>query len=304
VSRHRPPFTAVGLGEVLWDLLPADRQLGGAPANFAWHAQNLGARGIVASRVGDDVLGREVLDRLRELALEMAWVTVDPVHPTGTVSVALSAAGVPCYTIHQDVAWDFIATDRRLLELAARADAVCFGSLAQRAPVSRAAIAGFLQATRPGCLRMFDVNLRQSFFSREVIEASLARSNLLKLNEEELPAVARLLGLAGDENTVLDALLRRYALRVVALTRGPHGSLLQTPSARSVHAGIPVRVVDTVGAGDAFTAAVVMGWLLGRDLDWINAQANRVASFVCSRPGATPSLPDELTAPFRERPPR
>src|SRR5438874_7577468 len=250
-----PKPLVVGIGEVLWDMLPGGRQLGGAPANFAYHAAALGARGAVASRVGGDDLGRDILARLEALGLDRSHVGTDPDHPTGRVDVRVDAAGVPEYLIHEPAAWDFIPDRRPLLDLARRADAVCFGSLAQRCAVSRDTIRHFLRATRPPCLRVFDINLRQSYFSREVVEESLRASDVLKLNDAELPVVSRLLDGAADERSAINLLLDRYPLRLVALTRGPHGSLLVARDGeRSDHAGAPVtRLADTVGAGDAFT---------------------------------------------------
>ena len=292
--------TIVGLGEVLWDMLPAGRQLGGAPANFAYHASALGARGVVVSRVGDDAPGRDVLRRLEALGLETRYVTTDPAHPTGRVDVRLDAAGVPDYVIHQPVAWDFIPADAALLEFASRTDAVCYGTLAQRSAVSRESVRAFLRATPPRCLRVFDINLRQSYFSREMVHDLLGPAEVLKLNDAELPVVARLLGLEGDAPAVIRRLLRDYDLRVVALTRGPAGSALYTPDRTSDHPGVPPpKVADTVGAGDAFTAALVLGLVRGDDLDRVNAFANRLASYVCSQPGATPAIPPELIAVWR-----
>jgi fructokinase len=281
----------VGLGEILWDLLPDGKQLGGAPANFAYHTQSLGARGVVASCVGDDELGRLIVARLVELGLDIQHVAVDERHPTGTVSVELDAGGKPRYTIHKNVAWDFIPSTPALLDLAARADAVCYGSLCQRSEVSRRTVRAFLESTRPDCLRVFDINLRQSFYGPEIVDAMLSLSNVMKLNDEELPVVARLLSISGTEPDILRALGDRYGLRLIALTKGACGSLLWTPGATSSHPGIrPPRIVDTVGAGDAFTAALAMGLLRGNLLDQINADANRLASYVCSQPGATPTL--------------
>lgn len=296
-DRTRPSYAIVGIGEVLWDLLPAGRQLGGAPANFAYHARALGADGIAASRVGDDELGREVLARFDALGLDRRYVQTDAAHPTGTVEVRIDAHGVPDYVIRQDVAWDYLAADPSLIDLAGRADAVCYGTLAQRSPVTRQTLHAFLRVTRPGCLRVFDINLRQSYFSREVIDATLRSSDVLKLNDQELPVVARLLGLNEPTDDAARALIDRYRLRLLALTRGGQGSRLYNANGTvSDHPGFPATIVDTVGAGDAFTAALTLGLLDGHDLDRINTFANRLASYVCSHPGATPPVPKELVA--------
>ena len=287
-------FVLVGLGEVLWDLLPGGKQLGGAPGNFAYHACALGGRGVVASCVGDDEQARDILRRLEELGLDAGAIATDPNHPTGTVSVELDDHGRPTYIIHENVAWDYIPETAAMLDLAGRANLVCFGSLGQRCETSRQTIRRFLAATPPDCLRVFDVNLRQHFFSRDVIIRSLELSNVLKLNDEELTVIAELLSIPGGWDEVLIELLRRYSLRLVVLTRGADGSVLRSADQASVREGREVEVADTVGAGDAFTAAVAIGLLRGLDLDTIHLHAQRVAGFVCTQPGGTPDMPAEL----------
>ena len=284
----------IGLGEVLWDMLPDGKQFGGAPANFAYHAKALGADAHVVSCVGDDDLGREILDRLDGLQLSHDDVALTDLHPTGTVSVELDADGKPDYVIHEPVAWDVIPWSERLTALAGQTDAVCFGSLAQRSAVSRRTIRDFLAATPAACLRIFDINLRQHYYSGEIITTSLQTANVLKLNDEELPEIARLLSIPGDEEEVLKTLRERFDLTLIALTKGDRGSLLLTADGQSIHAGQPAEIADTVGAGDAFTAVLAMSWMQGRELDAINARANRIASFVCSKNGATPEMPVEL----------
>jgi len=284
-GKHR----IIGLGEILWDLLPGGKELGGAPANFAYHAQALGAGACVVSCVGRDQLGDEILALLDDVGLDRTSLAVDPERPTGTVSVSLDAKGVPTYVIHTDVAWDFMPWSEGLATLAAGAAAVCFGSLGQRSPVSRETIRAFLGSTSPSCLRVFDVNLRQSFYDRDVIHESCALSNIVKLNDEELPILAQMLGLSGESTEdLLRELVNMYSLRLIALTRGSHGSILCAPDAISEHQGCPARVVDTVGAGDSFTAAIVVGVLNGEKLDRINDSANRLAAYVCSQKGAMP----------------
>ena len=287
----------IGLGEVLWDMLPSGKQFGGAPANFAYHAKAMGAEGVVVSCVGDDELGREILKRLDALELGRECVAVDPKHPTGTVSVTLDADGKPDYVIHEPVAWDFIPTVSAMEELAARTDAVGFGSLAQREATSRATVQHFLGATRPDCLRIFDINLRQHYYDRDTIAAGLEAANVLKLNDEELPVVAELLAIEGDEEALLATLIERFSLHVIALTKGGDGSVLAAADERSVHPGFAVEATagaDTVGAGDSFTAVLAMGLLRGLDLDTINQRANRTACHVCGQSGATPEMPVEL----------
>ncbi len=286
----------VGIGEILWDMLPGGKQLGGAPANFAYHATALGGAGSVVSCVGADRLGHEIIVRLGALGLDQSGLAVDPEHPTGTVDVQLDDHGKPSYAIREQVAWDYIPWSDSLRELAAKTDAVCYGTLAQRAEVSRTSIRDFLKATPSACLRIFDVNLRMDFFNSEIIRSTLLLSNALKINDEELPVVARLLDIRGAEAAVLSELLRRFKLRLVALTRGDQGSVLMSAAGIHVHPGIRTSVVDTVGAGDAFTAGVVMGLLQGLRLDQVNDLANRLASHVCSQAGATPPMPPALLA--------
>jgi fructokinase len=291
-------YVCVGLGEILWDMLPAGKQLGGAPANFAYHAQALGGQGVVVSCVGDDELGQEIITRLDELGLDRRYLAVDKSHPTGTVTVELDEYGKPDYTIHENVAWDFIPWHPRLAELAGRTDAVCFGSLCQRSEISHRAVRAFLEATVPECLRVFDINLRQSYFNKGIVQTMLELSNVLKLNDEELPVVAELLGLAGSEDELFARLTDNYGLRVIAVTRGGHGSRLYAQGRSSEHKGFRAQVADTVGAGDSFAAAITLGLLCGRSLDEINEFANSLASFVCSQSGATPRLPDRLASEF------
>lgn len=298
MTKEEQRYICVGLGEILWDMLPVGKQLGGAPANFAYHAQALGGRGIVVSCIGNDELGKEIMKRLEKLGLDSSYVAVDENHPTGTVTVELDEQGRPNYTIHENVAWDYIASNSGLLELAAQADAVCYGSLCQRSQVSRKTVRDFLGATNSDCLRVFDINLRQSYFKEEITRTMLELSNVLKLNDEELPVVADLLGLTGSETDILSQLTDIYELRLIALTRGAKGSRLYAQGENSNHEGLPAEVADTVGAGDSFTAAMTLGLLYDKPLDWINEYSNRLASFVCSQSGATPKLPDSLTQEF------
>lgn len=303
ISSLKSPITnpvVVGLGEVLWDILPGGRQLGGAPANFAYHAKAMGAKAYPVSCVGGDELGDEILRRIEAIGLSGEFVGVDAEHPTGTVSVELDIAGKPSYVIHENVAWDFIAPRPELIGLAARTDCVCFGSLAQRSAVSRTTIRDFVTATRDDCLRIFDINLRQHYFNIDTIAPGLSWATVLKLNDEELPVLAELLSIEGTSTEMLGTLYRRYNLDLIALTKGGQGSLLFTPEAHSIQPGLPVEVADTVGAGDAFTAALAMGLLAGLDLDAVAEGANRVASYVCSQKGATPAMPPELLRFLRQ----
>ena len=287
----------VAVGEVLWDLLPSGKQLGGAPANFTYQCRALGADARLVTRVGDDPLGSEVLERFRLLGLPTETVQIDPDLPTGTVDIVLDPDGQPRFTIREDVAWDRIAADERSLAIVSQADAVCFGSLAQRSELSRSAIRALVSATHSGAMRLFDVNLRPPFVNQDVITDSLTLANALKLNDQELPELASMFGMSGCAREVMAALADRFGLSLVALTRGQSGSLLLADGVWSDDPGREVVVSDTIGAGDAFTATLVVGRLSGRPLDEINGLANEVAAFVCSQPGGTPTLPDALKFP-------
>ncbi|MDA0378296.1 MAG: carbohydrate kinase [Bacteroidetes bacterium] len=285
------PLHVVGIGELLWDDFPSGRKIGGAPANFAYHCQALGAEAHVVSAVGDDAPGAALLAGLRHRHLDTAHIHIDPIHPTGRVSVSLDTEGVASYTIHEKVAWDAIPLTSALLDLAARTDAVCFGTLAQRSGASRRTIDTFLSATRPDCLRVFDINLRQSYFNAELIEAGLQRATILKLNEEELGTLIRLLGLEKDPLAAIDTLRQRFDLELIALTRGPQGCLLRSDGQTVEAAGSPVPTLrDTVGAGDCFTATLTLGLLRGQLLKEVAAEANRRAAFVCAQTGAMPDM--------------
>jgi len=288
----------VALGELLWDLLPAGPQLGGAPANFACHARALGADACLVSRVGDDSLGRGAVKALAALGLPTGTVAVDTASPTGTVDVLVEPDGQPRYQIHENVAWDGLVADSAAQEVASRADAICFGTLAQRSERSRSAIQSLLQIAPQSALRIFDVNLRQHYYTDTLVKESLERSNVIKVNDAELPKLAGMFHLTGDPRAQIRELAGRFNLRLVAYTRGPLGSLLYSGGAWSDLPGRKVTVVDTVGAGDAFTAALTVGLLAGRSLDLVHQGASEVAAFVCSRAGATPPLPDDLRARF------
>jgi fructokinase len=284
--------TVVGLGEILWDLLPSGRQLGGAPANFAYCSHLLGENAIVASRVGNDLFGREIREALARVGIGDQFVQADALHPTGMVQVQLDDAGRPRFEIVEPVAWDFLAWEPEWHRLASEADAVCFGSLAQRAAESRNTIRNFLDATRPGALRVFDVNLRQSFYSAEILTDSLKRANVVKLNHEEVPRVRQLLEMNGDTaSSFCRNLVQRFSLKLVCITRGEQGSLLCDGSQLHEHPGFRVKVQDTVGSGDAFTAALVHGLLQENSLAEINDAANRLGAWVASHSGAMPQVP-------------
>jgi len=287
-------FKVIGLGEVLWDLLPAGPQLGGAPANFVCHAHTLGADARLISRIGHDEWGRKAIEALERLGVPTDGIEVDPVLPTGTVAVAVDQHGQPNFAIHEHVAWDAIRGEPAGRAAMADADAVCFGTLAQRSEPSRSTIRSLLALAPATALRILDVNLRQHYFSSRLVEESLTLANVLKVNDAELPRLAEMFGLKGDVRSQISALSARYDLRWVACTRGGHGSLLCSGGQWSDHPGIETQVVDTVGAGDSFTAAMTLGLLAGWDLDRVNERANQVAAYVCSCAGATPPLPSQL----------
>ena len=295
-------FRVVGVGEVLWDMLLSGPQLGGAPANFAYHAHALGAQAHVITRVGNDESGLDIIRRLRGMGLPTATVQLDGAAPTGTAKVELSGNGLAHFTIEENVAWDYIAATREALAVGSAADAICYGSLAQRNESSRDTIQHLVAAVPAEALCVFDINLRQRFYSRGVIEESLQLANVLKLNDDELPTVAGMFSLGGSMENQIERLAQMFGLRVVALTRGANGSLLyqkdEDEARWSDCPSRPVDVVDTVGAGDSFTAALVLGMLRRMDLDEINDIANEVARYVCSQPGATPSLPVEFARRF------
>jgi fructokinase len=297
-------FNVIGVGEVLWDLLLTGPQLGGAPANFAYHAHALGAQAQVITRVGKDDYGREIIRRFHEMGLPETGVQVDETAPTGIAKVELSGDGLAHFTIQENVAWDHIAVTTEALVAASEAHAICFGSLAQRSEPSRNTIQQLVAAAPADALRVFDINLRQQFYSRDVIEQSLQRANVLKLNDDELPTLAAMFNLTGAAEDHIERLAQMFSLRLIALTRGANGSLLYQKDNDNNEvrwsdcASRPVKVVDTVGAGDSFTAALVLGLLRKMDLDEINAIANEVARYVCSQPGATPALPTEFARRF------
>jgi fructokinase len=252
------PPTVVGLGEILWDLLPSGRQLGGAPANFAYGSHLLGDRGIVASRIGRDQLGEDTRESLEKAGICGQFLQSDDLQPTGTARVRVDSAGQPKFEITQPAAWDYLDWTKYWQDLAKSADAVCFGSLAQRSEKSRTTILNFIDTTPPRAIRMFDVNLRQEFFSADIIFQSLQRANAMKLNHEEVPIVKELLAMTEQDDILFGrSLMERFDLKLICITRGAGGSLLCDRQDVDEHSGYRVKVKNTVGAGDAFTAGLV-----------------------------------------------
>lgn len=279
--------TVVGLGEALFDCLPAGRKLGGAPANFAYHVSQFGLTGYAVSAIGNDELGKEITDTFDKVGLHYILPVVK--EPTGTVQVTLDDKGIPQYEICLGVAWDNIPFTDEMKTLAQKTDAVCFGSLAQRSEVSRATINAFLDAMPKTALKVFDINLRQHWYNREVVETSLQKSNILKINDEEILVVKSLLELQGTTYGELCLeLIRRYDLQMVILTCGTEGSYVFSEQEESFLPTPKVQVADTVGAGDSFTGAFVALLLQGKSIREAHEMAVKVSAFVCTQAGAMP----------------
>ncbi|MGA3132991.1 MAG: carbohydrate kinase [Terracidiphilus sp.] len=298
----------LGIGELLWDIVPDGTRLGGAPANFAVMAGRLGNRAAILSRIGRDDLGRQAVDRLETMPVDTSSLEVDPDHETGRVTVSL-AGGEPSYTIHERAAWDFLELSDEWVALAERAGAICFGSLAQRNLQARKTIQTLVAEASDTCIRIFDVNLRAPFYSAEVIEESLELATVVKMNDAEMPLVLDLLGLdtakvppTGEMSSTpeylraaAERLLAEFpSIETVAITRGSRGSLLATREEWAEHPGFPIKVGDGIGAGDAFTAAMVHYMLHGVDLATLNEAGNRWGGWVASQSGAMPALPDAV----------
>lgn len=308
-----PFHPIVGIGEVLWDLLPAGPRLGGAPTNFSILSARLGNPVALVSRLGRDELGATSLAELRAIAsLDITHLQHSEGLTTGTVSVTLDAEGRPQYEINAPAAWDELTETDDLRTLAGQAAAVCYGSLAQRNATTAETLRGFVEATRPACVRVCDVNLRRPFYSKDILLWSLQHATVLKVSDEELPTLAEMLhgeslstpleGLTGEALSAAATQIARSLLafapqcRLVAITLGPHGSLLATRAEVHRHAGFSIRVADTIGAGDAFTAGLTHAYLRGASLANISQISNLCGSYVASQRGATPELPAELLA--------
>ena len=286
----------VGMGEALWDVLPEGKKIGGAPANFAYHVSQFGLPSCVVSAIGDDKLGAEIIENFNAKGLQQLIETVP--YPTGTVQVEIDQAGIPQYEIKENVAWDNIPYTARLENLAQRTRAVCFGSLAQRSVVSRTTLNRFLDAMPHDNdpLVVFDVNLRQGFYNKDILCNSMKRCNILKINDEELVTVSRMFGYPGiDLQDKCWILLGKYNLKMLILTCGINGSYVFTPGNVSFQPTPLVEVADTVGAGDSFTAAFISSILKGKTVPEAHKRAVETSAFVCTQQGAMPLLPAELT---------
>jgi len=279
-------FNIIGVGEVLWDLFPEGKQLGGAPCNFVYHANKLGGDALVVSAVGNDRNGKDLSEALKRKNISNELIQANE-KPTGTVEVSLNDQGVPEYHIHENVAWDFLRWDSAFQQSISETDIICFGSLAQRNRISRESIVRMLKSAGPDTLIVFDINLRQHYFNKEIIENSLQSCHVLKLNGEELQVLAGLFGLTGkSEEAQLFDLMDHYNLKLLALTHGSQGSLLMTPSEKSYMPTPIVQVKDTVGAGDSFTAAMIVGFAKGEPLNELHQKAVDISAFVCTQEGA------------------
>lgn len=283
----------VGLGEVLWDVLPEGKKLGGAPSNFAYHAgQFLGMDNTIAvSALGEDKLGEETIKALEEHQLNCLLPRVP--YPTGTVQVQLDEQGIPTYDIKENVAWDNIPFTKEIEDVASTCRAVCFGSLAQRNVVSRETIHRFLDLTPKDCMKIFDINLRQNFYNKEIIKESLQRCNVLKINDEELVLIGRMFGYPGlDIENKCWLILGKYNLDMLVLTCGTNGSYVFTPGQMSFQETPKVEVADTVGAGDSFTGSFCAAILSGKPVTEAHKLAVEVSAYVCTQNGAMPTLPE------------
>ncbi|GAB6119542.1 carbohydrate kinase family protein [Dysgonomonas termitidis] len=289
----------VGLGEILWDVFPERKVLGGAPANFAYHVSQFGFNGYAVSAIGEDLLGKEILSSLEEKKLNYLVEKTD--YPTGTVQVTLNKSGVPQYEICENVAWDNIPFTARTENLAKNTQTVCFGSLAQRSAVSRETIRKFLAAMPEDSLKIFDINLRLDYYTREIIEESLQMANMMKINDEEVIKIAALFGWNEEEQDICKRLLDEYNLNILILTKGTEGSFVFTARQTSYQPTPKVHVADTVGAGDSFTAAFVAAYLHGERIEDAHQLAVEVSAYVCLQHGAMPKLADAYLDLFHNR---
>lgn len=285
-QQNRKPVV-VGIGELLWDLLPSGKTAGGAPINFVYHASRLGAEGYAISAVGDDNNGHEILSELDKNSIQYLIEKVP--YPTGTVNVELKEDGIPEYTITDRVAWDHISPTSNAVDLAEQADAICFGTLGQRNSQSRDTIQAILSFAPDTAYRLFDINLRQHYYNKILIEESLYLANVLKMNDEEMLRLKEIFALEGSEDDVAAWFMKNYNLKMVVLTAGASYSKVYSPEETSFLATPEVKVVDTVGAGDAFSAALIMSLLNGESLKDAHRRAVEIAAFVCSRKGAWPA---------------
>jgi fructokinase len=287
-------FTIIGLGELLWDIFPYGKKLGGAPANFTYHVSALGHNGIIVSRVGNDELGKEIIEKISDTKLNIGYIQTDKIHPTGTVEVIIDSNNQPDYIIRERVAWDFIEWQHSFSRLLGSAVAICFGSLAQRNDISRKTILEMLKKSRKVTEIVFDINLRQDYYDRNIIEDSLRLATILKLNNLELEVIKGLFGIVDkcSQEKFCHLLLNKYDLKLICLTKGEEGSILVNKTSTCRGDIFPYKVADRVGAGDAFAAAMIIEFLKGSSLEKISYKANRLASWVTSKEGGMPAYDD------------
>jgi len=287
MTDNQDRYRMIGIGELLWDILPDGRKLGGSPMNVAYHCQAAGIKSAVVSAIGSDQLGSEILEQVLKKDITTNLIQICDYRPTGTVSVLLNQ-GIPDFTIHQDVAWDEIQWNNTLKKLAKSIDAAAFGSLSQRNSISRQTIQKFLKSMKPESMRVFDINLRQQFHSKDVLKKTLELSNILKINDEELPVLANYLNITGTIKEQLHTLIESFSLKLIAYTMGASGSWLITKDSYSEMKAPKVKIADTVGAGDAFTGVLIAGLLKAKPLQIIHQEASDIAGWVCSQEGGTP----------------
>ena len=284
----------IAIGEIVWDCLPSGKQLGGAPLNFAFFAKELGADAYAVSAVGGDELGDETLAVAATTGVCLDYVQRNSL-PTSRVLVTLNEVGIPQYEIVEGVAWDAIEGSDAALKLVEDADVICWGSLAQRSEKSRNSILSLLDAAPDTCVKVFDINIRQHYYTKEVVEASLERANILKLNEDELPLVARMLGVEGSDKEIVSILIDMYSLKYLIYTHGADFSEVYSADGEYSHVPTPkVSVADTVGAGDSFTAVFVTSLLKGDSLKDSHEKAVKVSAYVCTKNGAINPLPENI----------
>jgi fructokinase len=286
-------FVVVGLGEILWDLLPQGKILGGAPANVAFHANQLGAYGIPVSVVGKDEYGTQLLNELNKKEIDTNYIQIDELHRTGVVEVTFRE-GEPNYNITENVAWDNLKITKELLEIIKRADALYFGTLASRSENNRAVINTLVNDVKSSCIRYYDLNIRQNYYSGELIENLIRSTDILKLNEVELNLIKIMYNLGGNYSEIATNIIKMFELKMIVLTMGANGSMIIDQNGFSHVTPRLMNVIDTVGAGDSFSAAIIIGLLNNMDIGSINEYASKISSYVCSVIGGTPILPEEL----------
>lgn len=289
-------FKILGVGEILWDVFPNGKKLGGAPTNFAYHVTALGHEGVIISRIGNDNYGREIIEQLISLDLTTDYIQIDNDKKTGIVEVQIDDKNQPNYIIKEDVAWDFIQWDSKFDSLIETTDAICFGTLAQRNKVSRNTIINLLEKMNKNAVKVYDINLRQSFYSKNMIVDALKLSNILKLNSYEIEVLRELLNISTryDEKEICKFIIDSFDLNLICLTKGEEGSILFDKQNTYHSLSYPYKIADRVGAGDAFTAAVIVNYLKGDPIDVISVKANKLASWVTSKSGGTPVYDFEI----------